>query len=217
MALADWTLASDQTPTWTLNSTYSIKGAFSGAVYGLLPADPALGSWVTGYSLSPINKPCGRIRMMYAFNPFVRGLDNIGVFAQMQSSIGTGNTAYFALVKVLGGTLSLHKDTIVSANVTPGLVQIPYAISATPGTVYAIQLNWQTDPVSGAMLLIVSTDGPIANPSTYDYSTLTSQITYTDSVSPLTTCYTVGMAGRIEPVGVPGNYQLMDEVYVYTD
>jgi hypothetical protein len=215
MALADWTLVSDDAPTWTLNSTYAIKGTFSGAVYAQTP-DTGLANYAVGYSLAPVNSPCGRIRTMYKFDPTLRGNDSMGVFAQMQTSIGTNRTAYIALVKFLGATCSLHKNNIVTANGETGLVQVPYA-TPTLNSVYAIQLNWQTDPVSGAMLLIVGLDGPIASPSTYDYSTLTTVISYTDSISPLTTCYTVGLAGRIEPVAVPGHYQLYDAIDIYTD
>jgi hypothetical protein len=215
MALADWTLVSDDAPTWTLNSTYAIKGSFSGAGYAQTP-DTGLASYVVGYSLDPINSPCGRIRTMYKVDPTLRGNDNIGVFCQMQTSISVANTAYIALVKFLGQTISLHKANIGTANGEVGLVQVPYLLPDV-NTVYAIQLNWQTDPVSGAMLLIVSEDGPIADPSTYDYSSLTSVISYTDSISPLTTCFTVGLAGRIEPVAVPGHYQLYDAIDIYTD
>jgi hypothetical protein len=215
MALADWTIASDDSAVWTLNSIYTIKGTFSGAVFAQTPTTN-LANYVVGYSLAPVNQQCGRIRTMYKFDPTLRGNDSMGVFCQMQTSIGTNRQAYIALVKFLGATCSLHKNNIVTANGEVGLAQVPYA-TPTLGSVYAIQLNWQTDPVSGDMLLIVSLDGPIASPSTYDYSTLVDVISYTDSSSPLTTGYTVGLAGRIEGVGVPGHYQLYDGVDIYTD
>jgi hypothetical protein len=216
MALADWTLASDSTPTWTLTSTYAIKGTFSGAVFGQTPADPTISNYVVGYSLAPVNAQCGRIRTMYKFDPTLRGNDSIGVFCQMQTAISAGNSAYIALVKLLGETVSIHKNNIVAANGEVGLAQTAYG-PLVLNSVYAIQLNWQTDPVSGDMLLIVSVDGPIASPSTYDYSTLTPIIEYTDSLSPLTTCFTVGLAGRIEPVASPGHYIIYDGVDIYTD
>jgi len=216
MALADWTLVGESTPTWTLNSVYAIKGTFSGAVFGMTPADPALGAYVVGYSLAPVNAPCGRIRTLVKFDPTLRGNDNIGVFAQMQTSIGTNRSAYFALFKLTGQTISLHKTDIITANGEVGLSQVSYG-PLVLNSVYALQLNWQTDPVSGAMLLIVSVDGPVADPSTYDYSTLTPVISYTDSVAPLTTGYTVGLAGRIEPVASPGHYILYDAIDIYTD
>lgn len=122
------------------------------------------------------------------------------VFAQMQGSISPDSECYFLawngtslvmargnLTEFSGGAGSLPGGSNVllgSFSTSP--------VTANDGDVYALELKWQYDVESGGLIIIGGYDGPIADPTTYDYETINKVITVTDAI-PLLDGVTAGL------------------------
>jgi hypothetical protein len=116
-----------------------------------------------------------------------------GVFAMSQGVASTAHAGYIALWSA-SGTLTLYRgslDQIRSASATTLATASPGALVAN--TIYAVSLYWQYDVATTSMILQVSTEANISNPTTYTFGGLALQIAYTDT-APLTTSTTAGIA-----------------------
>lgn len=117
---------------------------------------------------------------------------NAGVFGMMQTSISSTSNSY--LVRADGTNIGLYKGTFL-AGATLALVAHGLTLTGT-NKVVALQLKWQRDPDSGFVVLNAAIAGPIASPATYDYSTLSTKITYTDNSSPYSSGVSAGVFAR---------------------
>jgi len=165
--------------------------------------------WVNGngqtyatYLSAGVNATCGRLRVLHkridTASSDVTPITTWGLYAQMQTSVSFGNSAYVLTFFPSASSTQfvLSKESLSTALTdTTGLVTGFWPTGMNQPYVYAAQLNWQTDPISGSILLIGSVDGPIADPATYDWSTLQAVVTYTDGSSPYHTGVNAGWYG----------------------
>lgn len=104
------------------------------------------------------------------------------VYCLMQGSTDPASECYILLYS--GTTLSLFRATYEQLALLSGgvlLEQVTGLPDSSDQDVYALELKWQYDAGSGGMILIGGYDGPIADPASYDYSTITKVINHTDS------------------------------------
>lgn len=219
MAFSDWTLSSaagGMVIQW--DSILPIQGAHSLVMVG------AAGDGLVYYNPG-IVKNCGRIYAFHKeYDPDAPGdhpvSPNWGLCTQLQSSAAIGSNAYCLMYfPDAGNKLVISKQPPSTAFSDPtGLAQGNYGGSAqTNPDVYAMCLNWQTDPDTGNMFLQGALDGPIADPSTYDITTLLTSkaiVSYTDGSSPYTTGVTSGIL--LQNSGARRK-AYVDLVSIYTD
>lgn len=218
MAFADWALSS-AAPGMIIqwDTILPIEGLHSLVMVG------AAGDGAIGY-VPGSNSACGRI---YAFHkevdPFSGELPVVpqwGLFAQMQTSFAIGRNAYCLMYfPNVGNKLVISKQAPSTAfSDSTGLAIGVYSGATQKMTeVYAMCLNWQTDPVSGDIALIGAVDGPIADPSTYNIDTLLDSkaiVAYTDGASPYSTGITCGVLAQNSGAFRKAYFDL---VSIYTD
>lgn len=217
MSFAEWTFVKDAgnaTATW--ESIDPIEGTHS---YSINDNTNSLTTFAVGLTAG-VSANCGRVRVM---NKQTGGsMQHWGVFANIQGAlaVNVANSAYVVTYFPDGSNkVVINKLDLVNAftdNV--GLASGVYGgAEQTQGDVYALQINWQQVSGSGNIVLLASIDGPILDPSTYDWSTLTQVAAYTDSSSPYSSGVTSGFYGRNEGATVGTNRKYYDLIYIYTD
>lgn len=218
MAFADWTLSSaagGMLIQW--DSILPIQGSHSLVMVG------AAGDGLVYYNPG-VTANCGRLYAFHKeYDPFAPGDHPVsphwGLAAQIQSSAAIGSSAYCMMYFPEFNQVVFSKQTIsASFSDTTGLSSAIYGGSAqTNPNVYAMCMNWQTDPITGDILINCALDGPIADPSTYDIATLLDSkilIAYTDGSSPYHSGITQGVL--LQNSGATRKAYL-DLVTVYTD
>ena len=216
MSFSDWTAVVSGTATATWEAITPIQGSHS---YSVNESANSSSTFCVGYRVG-ISANCGKFRVLNKQTNV--GLGNWGVFANIQTALALGNSAYGAFYNPGSGLVAIYKGSIT--NMIGGSVTGQVATSSWGGTqqtlnsVYAMEIHWQQDPISGNIILDMSLDGPIASPNTYDYSTLVTMVSYTDNSAVYSSGITSGFYGSNGGTAFGGTTRKMyDVAQMYTD
>ena len=222
MSFADWSFSKNGSATCvaTWETINPIQGTHSYSVNDINNASTTFAIGLT----AGVNKPCGRVRCMNKQQS--SGPTNWGAFGQMQTAFSVLNNAYCVTYIVADNRIVIKKgppDAALSDNI--GLANGTYSGAAqTADTVYALQINWQTVPGSGDILIVGSFYGPVADPNDANWqlvngsnwSLLTTVCNYTDAVGgAYATGVTAGMTGFDN--GGTARRKMYDNVFIFTD
>lgn len=221
MAFVDWTTnTSAGTGAWALEPISPIQAAQS-LIY--IVQSNATPTGMCGLTAGVPNE-CVKIRTLAKQVTNAGAPSSIspwGVFSHIQGSFAQGSSAYWAALIDAGSDtrVVLNKATVATAMGSVSGVQAVAITRMLIDEVYALELYIQRDPGTGNMVLLASTDGPIANPNTYDFSTLVPRVSYTDTTSVYTTGVTAGVAVRSATPGGSGVYykNYFDVTWIDTD
>lgn len=221
MAFADWTYISDGGPALPVWEGVSpIQDTHS---YSVNDATNSSTNFAVGLTAG-VSANCGRVRILNKqTNPGAPGgIVAWGVFANIQGSFALGSNTYGCTYSASTGLVRIYKTTLsglhgggasgsISTDTWGGAAQ-------GEGDVYAIQLNWQQIPATSNLFLAASLDGPIADPDTYDYSTLQLVTSVTDGSAPYLSGVTAGFVGTNNGAAFGGTHRIYyDLVDIFTD
>lgn len=134
----------------------------------------------------------GTVRTIALLNNFTGNVAWGSVFGMMQGSIGLSSQAYWATFRGTGSDVHLVKGAVTSLFSGATLKSEAHGLSLARDSPFTIQLEFQTDPDSGVVVLTVSVGEAL------DFSDLAEIFQFTDNASPFSSGVSMGIGGRID-------------------